>query len=367
MENSFQIPFYAKAALISIGGFALGLMMYVGQHIIVPILYATMIAILLNPLVNYLIRKKVNKIVSISLAVLLAILALLFAIYIVSAQITLFTETYPQLKAKFIVTSTQLLHWVSEKFNIRQSTINTWIKAEQNDAIGNLAIGETLTDVMRMLVIGSLLPVYLFMILYYKPLLLEFFRRLFRNEHHIAVAEVLANSKKIIQSYLVGLFFEMVIVAVMNSAGLLLIGIDYAIILGITGAILNVIPYLGGIAAIALPMLIAFITKDSLVYPLMVFLVYIIIQFIDNHYIIPKIVASRVQLNALISVVAVLIGSAFWGIPGMFLSIPLTAIIKVIFDHIEPLKPWGFLLGNIVPTGSKFSLIKKSKILIHTQ
>ena len=175
MENSFQIPFYAKVALISIGGFALGLMMYVGQHIIVPILYATMIAILLNPLVNYLIRKRINKIVSISLAVVLAILALLFAIYIVSAQITLFTETYPQLKEKFIVTSTQLLHWVSEKFNIRLSTINTWIKAEQSDALGNLAIAETLSDVMRMLVIGSLLPVYLFMILFYKPLLLEFF------------------------------------------------------------------------------------------------------------------------------------------------------------------------------------------------
>jgi predicted PurR-regulated permease PerM len=288
---------------------------------------------------------------------------MLFAIYIVSAQITLFTETYPQLREKFIVTSTQLLHWVSQKFGIRLSTINTWVKDTQNDAIGNLAIGETLTEVMRMLVIGSLLPVYLFMILYYKPLLLEFFRRLFKNEHHVTVTEVLANSKKIIQSYLLGLFFEMIIVATMNSAGLLLIGIDYAIILGITGAILNVIPYIGGIAAIALPMLIAFITKDSLGYPLMVFVVYIVIQFIDNHYIIPKIVASRVQLNALISVVAVLVGSAFWGIPGMFLSIPLTAIIKVIFDHIEPLKPWGFLLGNIVPTSSKFSFIKIRKII----
>jgi predicted PurR-regulated permease PerM len=74
-----------------------------------------------------------------------------------------------------------------------------------------------------------------------------------------------------------------------------------------------------------------------------------------------------VQLNALISVIAVLIGGAFWGIPGMFLSIPLTAIMKVIFDHIEPLKPWGFLLGNIVPTTSKFSFIKKIKPLINLQ
>src|SRR5437868_2159877 len=150
MENSFQIPFYAKVALISIGGFALGLVMYVGQHIIVPILYATMVAILLNPLVNYLIRKKINKIVAISLAVVFAILALLFAIYMVSAQITLFSETYPQLKTKFLITSTQLLQWISEKFNIRHSTINSWITDTQNDAIGNLEIGETLTEVVKM-------------------------------------------------------------------------------------------------------------------------------------------------------------------------------------------------------------------------
>lgn len=353
--------------MICISAFALGLTMYVGQHIIIPILYATMIAILLNPFVNFLIGKNINKIISISIAVVLAIVVLLSFVYVVSAQLTLFSETYPQLKEKFITTSTQLLKWVSDKFNIRLSTISAWIKETQNDAIGNLDIGGTLKEVVRMLVIGTLLPVYLFMILYYKPLLLEFFRKLFRSEHHIAVVEVLTNSKKIIQSYLVGLFFELIIVAMLNSAGLLLIGIDYAIILGITGAILNVIPYLGGIAAIALPMLIAFITKDSLVYPLLVFIVYIVIQFIDNHYLIPKIVASRVQLNALISVIAVLIGSAFWGIPGMFLSIPLTAIMKVIFDHIEPLKPWGYLLGNIVPSTSKFSFIKRSKVIIHPQ
>ncbi len=360
MDNSFEIPFYAKAALIFICAFALGLTMYVGQDIIIPILYATMIAILLNPLVNYFIGKKMNKILSISIAVVLTISMLLIAIYVLSTQITLFSDSYPQLKQKFLVTSAQFLHWISGKFNIRESAINLWIKDTRTDAIENIAIGEKLTQVGRVLVIGSLLPAYLFMILYYKPLLLEFIRKLFRSEHHTAVVEVLNNSKKIIQSYLVGLFLELIIVAVMNSAGLLLIGIDYAIILGIAGAILNVIPYLGGIAAIALPMLVAFITKDSLVSPMLVFIVYICIQFIDNHYIIPKIVASRVQLNALISVIAVLIGGTFWGIPGMFLSIPLTAIMKVIFDHIEPLKPWGFLLGNIIPTSSKFSFIKRS-------
>lgn len=359
MEASFKIPFYIKIALISISAFAIVITMQVGQYIIIPILYAIILAILLNPIVNYLIGKNVNRIVSISVAVLLAIFVALGILYILSSQITMFSETYPQLKEKFMATSSELVRWISEKFNIRISKINAWTKETEAEAISNFAIGERLTEAGQIIVIGMLLPVYLFMILYYKPLLLEFVRKLFRSEHHIAVAEVLTNTKRIVQSYLVGLFLEMIIIAILNSTGLLLLGIDYAIILGITGAIVNIIPYVGGIIAITLPMVIAFVTKDSLTYPLLVFCVYIFIQFIDNHYIIPKIVASRVQLNALISIIAVLIGGAIWGIPGMFLSIPLTAIIKVIFDHIDPLKPWGFLLGNIVPTVSKFSFVKK--------
>ncbi len=361
MDTSFKIPFYAKVALVFISLFALLYTMEMGQGIIIPILYATIIAILLNPLVNYLMAKKINKLISISIATALAIFIVLIIFYIVSSQVTMFCDTYPQLKEKFNVTSTEFIKWISEKFNIRQSKINAWIKETESEAIANFAIGEKLTEVGRMIMVGMLLPVYLVMILYYKPLLLEFIRKLFRSEHHSTVAEVLVNTKVIIQNYLVGLFFEMMIIAVLNSAGLLLLGIDYAIILGITGAILNIIPYIGGIIAIALPMIMAFVTKDSATYSILVFFVYIFIQFIDNHYIIPKIVASRVQLNALISIIVVLIGGEIWGVPGMFLSIPLTAIIKVVFDHIEPMKPWGFLLGNIVPTASKFAFIKQKK------
>jgi predicted PurR-regulated permease PerM len=361
METLFKIPFYAKAALIFICVFAFVYTMHIGQDIIIPIVYATILAILLNPLVNYLISKKINKAVSISVAVALSILVSLGVFYILSSQVTMFSDTYPQLKVKFNTTSMELVHWVSDKFNIRVSKINAWTKETQTDAINDFAIGDTLSGVGRIVIAVMLLPVYLFMILYYKPLLLEFTHRLFRSEHHAAVVEVLTNTKKIIQSYLMGLFFEMMIIAVLNSVGLLILGIEYAIILGITGAIVNIVPYIGGIVAIALPMVIAFVTKDSITSAVLVFCVYIVIQFIDNHYIIPKIVASRVQINALISVIVVLVGGAVWGIPGMFLSIPLTAIAKVICDHIEPLKPFGFLLGNIVPTASKFSFVKRSR------
>ncbi len=362
MNNTLKFPLYAKFAFIAIGAFAFVSTMYIGQQIILPIIYATIIAILLNPIVNFFIRKGINRIVAISIAVALAIMVTVSLFYFLSVQITLFTETYPALKEKFNETSAQVIHWTSENFNIKTSKIDLWIKETQNDALNNMrgAIGQTISAINSILIIVVLLPVYLFMILYYKNLLLEFIRRLFNSAHHFAVFEILFNSKKIIQSYLTGLLVEAAIVATLNSLGLLILGIDYAIILGITGALLNVIPYIGGVIAIALPMIIAFVTKESSTYVLLVLGVYLLIQFIDNHFIIPRIVASKVKINALISVIAVLVGSALWGVPGMFLSIPLTAILKVIFDHIEPLKPWGFLLGNIVPTSKlKFDFIKK--------
>lgn len=364
MEGTLKIPFYVKAALISISAFALTYTLYIGKDIIVPIVYAGILAILLNPFVNYLIRKRINRLIAISISVTLAITIVVASVYLLSTQLSMFSESYPQLKKKFSETSGEFVRWISQTANIRVSKINAWTKETQSEAIDNFAIGESISEAGQMIMVLLLLPVYLFMILYYKNLLLEFLRRLFRSAHREVLDKILNDSKRLIETYLVGLVFELIIVAALNCAGLLILGIEYAVILGIMGAFLNLIPYLGGIIAIALPMIIAFITKDSLTYPVLVFCVYMLIQFIDNNVIIPKIVASRVKINALVSVVAVLLGGALWGISGMFLSIPLVAIIKVICDHIEPLKPWGFLLGDHVPTTTSipFMKIKARKI-----
>ncbi len=364
MELNFKIPFYARAALIFISVFAFVYTMYIGQDIIIPIVYATIFAILLNPIVNFLLHKRMSKIIAISLVVSITLILTLIIFYLFFSQLSMFSKSFPQFKVKLDLANDNLVNWASNQFGYRPSKINKWITDTQSQAISSYANGETLSQLGQLTITLVLIPVYLFMMLYYKSLLLEFIRKLFRFEHHTAVVEVLANSKNIIQSYLVGLFFEMIIMAVLNSAALLILGIDYAIILGILAAVLNIIPYIGGIVATLLPMIIAFVTKDSLVYPALVFAVTIFIQFVDNNFIVPKIVASRVQINALISIIGVLIGGAIWGVAGMFLSIPLIAILKVIFDHIESLKPWGFLFGNIVPTTSKFSFIKpKNKSL----
>ena len=357
MKADLKFPFYAKASLVIIGLFVFIAMLYIGQSILVPLIYAMLIAIVLHPLVNFLTKRKVNNVIAITITLLLVIAFVTLAVMLLSSKILQFSDAFPQLVKKFSELTEITVGWVSNTFHISTRKINLWI-AEKNASWLNESgyfIGQTLISTGSELVVLVLIPVYVFMILFYRPLLLDFIHRLFNHTQHGEVVEVLGATKKIVQSYLVGLLLEALIIATLNSASLLIIGIDYAIILGVIGAILNVIPYLGGIIAVALPMLIALATKSP-GYALLVASAYIIIQFVDNHFIIPKIVASRVKLNALVSVVVVLAGGALWGLPGMFLSIPLTAILKVIFDHVEALRPWGYLLGNIVSTKSNLKL-----------
>jgi predicted PurR-regulated permease PerM len=190
------------------------------------------------------------------------------------------------------------------------------------------------------------------MLLYYKSHLLTFMHKLFGSDNDGKVNEVLSETKTLIQAYIVGLFIEFLIIAILNSIGLLILGIEYAILLGVSGALLNLIPYLGGIIAMTVFALIAFVTKSP-IFVIYVLGLYTFIQLIDNNYIVPKIVGSKVKLNALISLIAVIAGAALWGIPGMFLSIPLIAIVKLILDRVEYVKPWGFLFSHIEPVKVK--------------
>ncbi len=152
------------------------------------------------------------------------------------------------------------------------------------------------------------------MILYYQPLLIEFLRRLFGRSNRSKVSKIINQIKSLIQRYLIGLLIEMAIISTLYSLGLLLLGIEYAIILGILGALLNLIPYLGFVIASAMPMIIAITTKSSPWFALLVLALYLFIHIIDNNYIIPKIVASKVKINALSSIIAVIVFGALWGI-----------------------------------------------------
>lgn len=363
MTKEVVLPFFVKASLFFMGMFAFVYMLYIGSAIIVPLIFATMIAIVLQPIVNFFVRKKVNRIIAIIIALVLAILILAAFGYFLYSQATRFSDSLPKLIEKFTEIFNSSSVWASDQFNISPEKINDWIantKADLFDTGGSI-IGKTLVSVGTSLVILFIVPVYVFMILFYKPLLVEFIHRLFDQSNHGMVSTITTRIKTVIQRYLVGLLIELVLVAALNSIGLLILGIQYAILLGVIGAVLNLIPYLGGIIAVALPMMIALVTKTSPWYALYVLAIYYFIQLIDNNYIVPKIVASKVKVNALVSIIVILAFGSLWGIAGMFLSIPITAIVKVIFDQIDSLKPWGFLLGDTMPEMSMFKIKIKKK------
>ncbi len=349
-NNDSSYPLYIKLANIAIAIFILFYVLYIGQAVILPIVYAAIFAILLNPVVNWLCTKHINRVVAILLAVLLSLIVVSGVVYFIVSQLADFSETMPQFKEKFGLLIKQCYEWFSDTFNVKTKKIYAWVEQAKTQGMDNSTtlIGSTLSSIGSLLAIVFLVPVYIFMFLFYKPLLLDFIRQLFDREKHRAVVEVLTETKILIQRYLTGLMLELVIVATLNVTALMVIGVEYAVLLGIIGAMLNIIPYIGGIVAISIPTLVALATQSPEAAGWVV-VAYIVIQLIDNNFVVPMVVASKVKINALISIIVVLIGGAIWGIPGMFLSIPLTAIVKVIFDRIEPLQPWGFLLGDTMP------------------
>lgn len=358
-----QLPFYVKASVFTIGLLALFSILYIAQSIILPIVFSIIIAILLSPIVSFFTRKKINRIIAISITLLLTFIIIVGVGLLIFSQVKRFSKSWPIIVDKFMIALNQGIVWTSGYLDITTGDINQWLTIIKVEIINisSSAIGETLITVGSSILILILVPVYIFMILYYQPLLLEFIHKLFSKDRQKELNEIITQTKTVIQRYLLGLIIESSIVATLNSLGLLMLGIEYAILFGIIGGLLNVIPYIGGVVSVSLPMMIALSTKSPS-FAVYVLLLWMVIQFADNHYIIPKIVASKVKINALFSIIVVLAGNALWGIPGMLLSIPLLAIVKLIFDHIESLKPWGFLLGDTMPTLIKFrQIIKKSK------
>ncbi|PKP36089.1 MAG: AI-2E family transporter, partial [Bacteroidetes bacterium HGW-Bacteroidetes-15] len=251
--------------------------LYIAKSIILLLIFAVIIAVVLHPVVNFFVGFGVNRIIAIVIVLLITFVVIgLFATLILS-QVSRFSESWPLLVDKFTEIINETIIWVSRYFDISTKKIIGWIAETKADLINNsgAAIGSTIIGVGSILGLILILPVYIFLILYYQPILLEFFHRLFGADNRAEVVGIISQIKILIQRYLVGLSIEVVIVATMFSVGLLVLGIEYAVILGIIGALLNLIPYLGAIMGAILPMLIAIATKPSPWAPLLVLALYI--------------------------------------------------------------------------------------------
>jgi predicted PurR-regulated permease PerM len=341
-----RYPFFIKACVILLGLFLLFYVLHLLGSVLVPFAFACLIAILLNPLSNRL-QRKLPRGVAIFCSILIVLVLVSGLLYFLSKQIFTFSEALPALKAKSNLIAHEIERWISSQFGIaiakQQEMISNAIHERQS------YVGQTLTGIITGFAAFVLIPIYVFFLLFYKPLILDFLFQVFAEKHSLRVAEILAETKVAIQHYVLGLLIEMVIVSAMNSVALLALGVRSAILIGVIGGILNIIPYLGGIVAIALPILMVTVSQSGYTTQLGILGCYLIIQLIDNNILIPKIVSSKVQINALFSILIVLCGGLLWGYSGMFLAIPFVAIMKIIFDRIDGLRPWGHLMGTTIP------------------
>jgi predicted PurR-regulated permease PerM len=352
-------PFYIRGTIILLGLCLLIFALSTLRGLCIPFALAGVIAMLLNPVVDWLHAKKINRVVAIAISVVCSILIIAFIGWFIIMQASKVGEDLPQMKVKFEKQFHSFQTFLNNEANISISKQNNLIaKGKENlePVLTGLA-----GSVLGSLSVIVLLPVYLFLLLYYKQLILNFIYEIVNDQYAGKLDKVLSESKTAIQKYMSGLMLETLIVAVLNSVALLLLGVKYAILIGVLGALLNLIPYIGGIIAISLPVIIATVTKDGFNTQLGVIAAYLVIQFVDNHYLLPVIVSSKVRINALISIIATILMGMLWGIAGMFLSIPLVGILKIAFDRIPGMEPWGKLFGDEIPTIHRGALLKRRR------
>lgn len=342
------LPFYAKLALVLIGIMSLGFLIHLGKEILDPLIFGFLFAILLLPLCNFFERKlKMPR----SMAAFVAIFCLIAfvggIIYLVGTQISNLAKDWPLLKAQIEKSSVDLQMWIQNTFHINAEKQMVYVNdtTDKIVASGTSVLGTTFGAVSSLLLFYVFILIFTFLILFYRRLLFRFILHVFDEEWTPVVHNVVENIQSILRKYIIGLILEMAIVAALACIAFWIIGVKYAILLGIITGLFNIIPYVGIFSALLLSTLITFAT-GAISKALIVAVVVIVLHLIDSNFILPIVVGSKVRLNALITFLGIILGEMLWGLSGMFLSIPVIAIFKIIFDNIDGLRPWGYLLGG---------------------
>ncbi len=321
----------------------------VAKAILIPLVFAIILSLVTLPFVKKLESWRIPRIVSVITVVFICtVMALGFAAFM-AYEMQNFLSDIPNLKSYFSQAADNLMQQVRELLNMTPKEQEELIENNKSNimAPAGEVFKTALSTTYEALFTIALIPIYMVFLMYYrdkwKHFLVSVFEQYTKTEKvESAVSEVMTVSRQ----YIKGVLLVVLILAVLNSIGLLLLGIKYAIIIGIFSATMNIIPYLGNVVGCAIPTAIALATKDSMWYPMGVVVMYVIIQVIEGNLITPNIVGSQVNVNPFIAVIALFVGGLIWGIAGIILAIPVTAILRVIFSHSRTFKPLGILLSE---------------------
>lgn len=319
--------------------------LYLAKTILIPLAFAAFLAMLLYPLCKFL-ERKLPKLISIIISFLIVFLILSGIFYFLGSQVFNLFENIKDFSENIENIFNKIKHWLDTSTFAEQFELN-FAPSQAGNIIENSGIiQKTLISSTTFFAFLCLTIVYTFLFLLYRTSIKNFILYHYHGSAKEKVHEIIFKIQKVAQQYFFGITIIVIILGTLNGLGLLMIGLDYPFLFGFFAALLAIIPYIGTFIGGLLPVLYALINYDSLITPLFVLLWYLFVQAIEGNILTPKIVGSQVSLNPLIALIALIAGGVLWGVAGMILFIPFISILKVIFDNISALKPYGVLLSS---------------------
>jgi predicted PurR-regulated permease PerM len=352
MIQPIKLPFYAKISCILISLISFAYIFCIAKDIITPVLMAFLFAVLLLPVFTFLKTKfKFPRHLAAISCVLIFAACIVGILVFISYEVTDMANDFDTIKKNANTFITDIHKFIKDNFHVSIGEQKKYLDNVTKDSVqnGKATIGSAIVSISDLLLDCTIIPIYTFLFLLYKDHFILFLAKLIDKENHGILKDILSQIKVSINNYIVSLIIEMIVVSVLTSLGLWIIGVKYFILLGLITGILNVIPYIGILIAGIITVLASLTGSAETSIILGILIVNIIVQLIDNNLIVPLIINSKVEINAFVSIIGIIIGGASAGISGMFLAIPLLAILKIIFDRIESLEAWGYVMGNHMP------------------
>lgn len=311
------------------------------SDIVVPMAFAAILAVVMNPAVVRLERWGVRTPLAITIILLITIALLVLVGWIVINQLVSLANDLPNLQSRFEAFITSTSDYLFTEFNISATDQNKLLTDLMKSVSGY--VGDLVVSTSNAVSTFVQIPIYIFLFLIYRKKFKTFLLALLPGDEDMGWRKEVEN---VVQGYISGLMLVTVIIATLNTIGLLIVGIEHAVFFGILSGILTIIPYVGIIIGALFPIVLALITKDSLWYAVGVVIVFSIVQFLEGNFISPRITGSKVSINALAAIVALLAGGKVLGIAGMILAVPAIGIIKVLLPHTHHLKPFAILIDD---------------------
>jgi predicted PurR-regulated permease PerM len=328
--------------------FFISVILYFGSTLFVPLSFGLLIGCVLYPICTWLERHKFSRMGAIIVSMSVLTILFSFIVYLLVSQLIGFFQEWPELKLKLTSAAEEISVWLSGNFSIDREKQLQWLDKTLNESGANAMsiISKTVSASAVGAVFFILIPIYAVLILYYRHKWMEVLYRLFPAEGRERIREIVKLSIQSYYNFIKGMAVVYLIVGILNSTGLFLLGIPHAVLFGFIASILTFIPYVGILVAALLPISMAWITYNSIWYPLGVVGIFALVQYLEANLIFPLAVSSRLKINALATILCIFAGAIIWGVSGMILFIPFLGILKLIADRTPSLKTLSIILGD---------------------